>query len=71
MKLINNSLITTKHILTKYVCIYIVTCLSEKAKCNVFIEPLPRNGFRNTAGLLLRDLATDSLPSTSLPSNEL
>jgi hypothetical protein len=25
---------------------------------NVFIEPLPRNGFRNTAVLLLRDLAT-------------
>jgi hypothetical protein len=38
---------------------------------NVFIEPLPRNRFRNTAVLLLRDLATDCLPSMSFLSNEL
>jgi hypothetical protein len=38
---------------------------------NVFIWPLPRNGFRNTAVLLSRNLATDCLPSISLPSNEL
>jgi hypothetical protein len=46
---------------------------------NVFIEPLPRNGFCNTAVLLLRNLATDCLPrdclrgnsfSISLPSND-
>jgi hypothetical protein len=44
----------------------------------VFIEPLPRNGYPNTAVLLLRNLATDCLPraclrdssfSISLPSN--
>jgi hypothetical protein len=47
---------------------------------NVFIELLPRTGLRNTAVLLLRNLATDCLPraclrgnsfSISLPGNEL
>jgi hypothetical protein len=37
---------------------------------NVCIEPLPRNGFRNTTVLLLRDIATDCLPSISFPSNQ-
>jgi hypothetical protein len=36
---------------------------------NVFIEPLPRNGFRNTAVLLLRNLATDCLPRDCLRGN--
>jgi hypothetical protein len=49
-------------------------------RSNVFIEPLPRNGFHNTAVLLLPNLATNCLPraclrgnmsSISLPSNEL
>jgi hypothetical protein len=38
---------------------------------NMFIEPLPRNGFRNMAVLLLRTLATACLPSISLPTKGL
>jgi hypothetical protein len=35
-------------------------------RVNVFIEPLPRNGFRYTAVLLLRKIATDCLPRDCL-----
>jgi hypothetical protein len=40
-------------------------------RSNVFNWSLPRNGFRNTAVLLLRDLATDCLPRISLSSDEI
>jgi hypothetical protein len=35
-----------------------------------FIEPFSRNGIRNTDVLLLRNLATEGLPSISLPSDD-
>jgi hypothetical protein len=40
-------------------------------RSKVFIEPLPKNGFRNTAVLLLRNLATYCLPTDCLRGNSL